>query len=88
MQYGNTLEGATLYVRQWQGRLSKDQSSYFPGKEPKMLLDTRYDFDRDKDNNICWQNRNDEKHYSSDKIVDQCLHWLVGQVAKKRLEKN
>ena len=89
LQYSNSNEGALLYVRQWQGTLTKDTNAfYFPGEEPKKLSDIKYTFDRNRNNEICWLNQTDKKLYKSEQIVDSCLAWLVGQVAKKRLEKN
>lgn len=88
-QYSNSNEGALLYVRQWKGHFTKDSSAfYFPGKEPKMLSDIKYTFDRNRTNEICWLNQTDKKLYKSEKIVDTCLAWLVEQVAKKRLNNN
>lgn len=89
VQYSNSNEGALLYVRQWKGSLTKDTSAfYFPGDEPKMLSDVKYTFDRNRNNETCWLNQTDKKLYKSEQIVDDCLGWLVEQVAKKRLEKN
>jgi len=86
-QYSNSNEEALLYVRQWKGHLTKDSSAfYFPGEEPKMLTDLKYTFDRNRNNEICWLNQKDNKLYNSKQIVDACLAWLVGEVAKKRLE--
>jgi hypothetical protein len=80
-------EGVLLYVRKWKGHLTKDTSAfYFPGEEPKMLSDNKYTFDRNRNNENCWLNQKDKKLYKSEKIVDDCLAWLVEQVAKKRLE--
>lgn len=87
-QYSNSNEGALLYVRKWNGHLTKDKSAfYFPGEEPKMLADIKYTFDRNRNNEICWLNQKDNKLYKSEKIVDDCLAWLVEQVAKKRLNR-
>jgi hypothetical protein len=87
-QYSNLNEGALLYVRKWNGHLTKDTSAfYFPGEEPKMVSDNKYTFDRNRNNEICWLNQKDKKLYKSEKIVDDCLAWLVEQVAKKRLDR-
>lgn len=89
LQYGNSLEGATLFVRRWKGHLTKEGGAvYFHGEEPKMLADNKYDFDRDRNGNICWLNRADKKQYTAEQIVDSCLHWIVEQVSKKRLDRN
>ena len=86
LQYSNSNEGALLYVRKWKGHLTKDSNAFhFPGEEPKMLSDIKFTFDRNRKNEICWLNQTDKKLYGSEKIVDTCLAWLVGQVAKKRL---
>ena len=85
-RYSNSNEGALLFVRQWEGHLTKDSSAFFPGGEPKKLSDFQYTFDRNKKNEICWFNQTDKKQYTSKQIVDTCLNWLVGQVAKKRLD--
>lgn len=86
-KYGNSNVGALLYVRKWNGHLTKDTSAfYFPGEEPKMVSDNKYTFDRNRDNEICWLNQKDRKLYKSEKIVDDCLAWLIEQVAKKRLD--
>lgn len=85
-QYTNSNEGALLYVRRWKGHLTKDSTAfYFPGEEPQKLSDTKFNFDRNKKNEICWLNLTDNKQYSSTQIVDASLNWLVEQVAKKRL---
>jgi hypothetical protein len=83
--YSDTVKNSTLFVRLWEGHMMSDQSSYFPGKEPKMLKDSEYDFDRNKENGNCWLSRIDKKQYSSEQIVDGCLHWIVEQVGNKRL---
>jgi hypothetical protein len=86
-QYSNTTEGASLYVQQWKGHVTKERSTfYFPDEEPKILSDIKYTFDRNRNNEICWLSQKDKKLYNSVQIVDACLNWLVGQVAKKRLE--
>lgn len=88
-QYSNSNEGALLYVRKWNGHLTKDSNAfYFPGEEPKIVSDNKYTFDRNRNNEICWLNQKDKKQYKSEQIIDDCLAWLVQQVAEKRLEKN
>ncbi|MGD0710568.1 MAG: toll/interleukin-1 receptor domain-containing protein [Bacteroidales bacterium] len=87
LKYNDNLGGSTLFVRLWLGHLSNDESkTYIPGEEPKMSNGTEYDFDRDREYNICWSSRSDKKQYTSVQIVDRCLHWLVDQVSKKRLD--
>lgn len=87
-QYNNSNEGALLYVRKWNGHLTKDSSAfYFPGEEPKMVSDNKYTFDRNRNSEICWLNQKDKKQYKSEQIVDDCLAWLVEQIAKKRLDR-
>lgn len=87
-QYSNSNEGALLYVRKWIGHLTKDSTAfYFPGEEPKMVSNNKYTFDRNRNNEICWLSQNDKKLYKSGEIVDECIAWLVDQVAKKQLDR-
>ena len=86
--YSNSNEGALLFVRRWKGQLTtKSDVFYFPGEEPKRLSDTKYTFDRNRNNEICWLNQTDEKLYYSNQIVDANLKWLIDQVSKERLNK-
>jgi len=85
-RFSNSTDGALLFVKNWIGHLSKDISEfYLEDEEPKMVSDNEYTFDRNRDNEICWLNQKDKKFYKSEKIVDDCLAWLVIEVAKKRL---
>ena len=68
------------------GHLSKDANAFYqPDEKPQLKGNSSYEFDRNKKNEICWLNQIDKKQYNSTQIVDTCLGWLVGQVAKKRL---
>lgn len=87
-KYSNSAEGALLYVRKWNGHLTFDKSVFhFPGEEPKMVTDNKYTFDRNRNNENCWLNQKDKKLYKSEKIVDDCLAWIIEQVGKKRLDR-
>lgn len=85
-EYSNTNEGALLFIRKWNGYLTKNTNAfYFPGEEPRMVSDNKYTFDINRSNEICWLNQKDKKLYKSEKLIDECLAWLVEQVANKRL---
>ena len=87
-QYNNSNDGALLSVSKWYGYFTKNKSVfYLPRDKPKIVSDNKYTFDRNINNEICWLNRKDKKLYKSEKIVDDCLAWLVEQVAKNRLDR-
>jgi hypothetical protein len=80
-------DGSTLFVRFWEGYISIKIINYSRDEErPRMVQDSRYSLDIDKENNYCWLNNVDKSLLYSDSIVDRCLNWLVDRVVKKKLE--
>jgi hypothetical protein len=85
--FNNSNKNSLLFVEFWKGYLTNDSSRlYFPKDKPNMLSDTKYSFDRNKNNENCWLRHNDEKQFTSFQIVDTCLGWLLEQVTKASLE--
>ncbi len=77
-----------LTIKFWQGMLALDpyRTPYFPGREPKLIENITYYFDRNRNGEVCWTNTSDNKEYSSSEISNNNFKWLLDKVAEKRLK--
>jgi hypothetical protein len=80
-------EDSLLLTQLLKGYLTNDShDSHLVEVKTKVLSETKYSFDRDKNNENCWLSYNDDKQFTSVQIVDICLGWLLEQVTNANLK--
>ncbi|MBI5540315.1 MAG: toll/interleukin-1 receptor domain-containing protein [Bacteroidia bacterium] len=88
-KYEETCEGSFLNINKWNGTYYYNNEYVSIEKEdPISIANINYVFDRNVNNELCWFNQKDKNQYTSIQIVDDCLSWLIEEIAKKRLEHN
>lgn len=85
-KFGNSCNGAFLFVSFWVRQHRKLADVGFLEVTPDKLKEKRYSFDVDRAFNPCWQIDNNSGHRSSSQIVDSCLKWIVKQINLDKLK--
>jgi hypothetical protein len=82
----SSIEDALLLVKNWKGIVTEDRTVYIDPKiRADVLSESKYTFERNRQNEFYWESQSNYKKYTSTQIVDTSIEWLVEQSSKKRI---
>ncbi|HTA84144.1 MAG TPA: toll/interleukin-1 receptor domain-containing protein [Bacteroidia bacterium] len=77
--YSNVLTNNILDVMFWEGNISIHDNTMYHRGVPNRIKNESYTLDIDKNEQLCWRDVSSEKEFTSSKIIDNCIAWLVSK---------
>lgn len=88
LYYSNTLKDSRLHIELWKNLLLVCGRPLItiPSREPKLLKEMEFDFDRNAAGELGWRRLNKEKRFfSSAQLAQECMKILLDEVRNIRL---